>query len=208
MGLSQDLGADLVYPSPAWLDRSTQLPGSLHRFPAFASFSGPPLFPRIAFFLSTSLSENLDLVHSKCSKTLRCCESVFMSISCCVLLSLLPSLCPFFPSCLSLSLLLGGNSQRLTGSLLQNYPAGQPGEPRWVPPPRTISVWPSALCLERPPPLIFSGDCAHPSVSNSNKSISCRQSHSVAFSVPTDVAWAVVESAHLERGGLLHGAWA
>ena len=94
MGLSQDLGADLVYPSPAWPDRGTQLPGSLHRFPAFASFSGPPLFPRIAFFLSASLSENLDLAHSKCSKTLRCCESVFMP--CCVLLS--PSLpLPFLP---------------------------------------------------------------------------------------------------------------
>ena len=74
--------------------------------------------------------------------------------------------------------------------------------------PPHLSVWPSALCLERPPPLIFSGDCAHPSVSNSNKSISCGQSRSVAFSVPTDVAWAAVESTHLERGGLLHGAWA
>ena len=57
---------------------------------------------------------------------------------------------------------------------------------------------PPPLCLVQPslpgtpPPLIFIGDCAHPSVSSSNKLISCRQSRSVAFSVPTDVAWAAV----------------
>lgn len=136
VGSSQDLGTDLVYPSPAWPDWGTQQPGSLRHFPAFASFSGAPLFPHIAFILSASLSQNLDLVHTKCSKTLMCYESIFMSVSCCLPLSLLPSLCPFFPSCLSL-FLPGGNSQRPTGSLLQDYPAGQQGEPRWAPPPPT-----------------------------------------------------------------------
>ena len=48
-------------------------------------------------------------MHSKCSKTLICCESIFMSVSYGLPLSLSlppslpPSLYSFFPSCLSLS---------------------------------------------------------------------------------------------------------
>lgn len=62
------------------------------------------------------------------------------------------------------------------------------------------------LCLKHHTPNLHES-CAHPSVSNLHKSISCKRSRLVALSVPTDVTQAAVWGAHLEKEGWLGGGW-
>lgn len=122
---------------------------------------------------------------------------------CCLFLCLcLPNSCSFAPS---FSLFFSCPWNKLRGRS-GRLPPCRPAE-------RARDSFPACPCQPRPALcleltlLICGGGCACPSVSSSHRSISCRQSRSVAFSVPTDVTQATVWGAHSERGGLLGGGW-